>query len=359
MKGQRSLPHALSVSGARLQCSGGGGLLCLSVVRLPRCGCCAVGMETSAARTSTDELRREKLMCGCLPWEGRLNRRSKSTHSAITASAMSLLLRLRRTPATIARFNPASSSSFMRGHRFLHSAALHRSSSSAAATPTPSPAAAASASASPVSASLSDASAALSSSPSTTLSLAQMDRARYHRRARLWMLAFFTSSTAALTLYRYFGQRDDQLNNIAQATEDVKQAADKLKRAQEAQTVRLQRVQQLLQAAAPANAAMIAAATPPAASAVTSAAPSPSSSSAPSASAVVAPSTPLPVAPAAVLAPAVPTSFLSAAVLDVQRALSLAAPDERVQLAALAAPKNAATAPAAADKPKQRQAIIM
>jgi hypothetical protein len=165
------------------------------------------------------------------------------------------------------------------------------------------------------------------------------EQARYHRRARLWVLAAIMASAALVTSKRAYEQAGVHEAEDKKLDEELAAAKAALALAQEKKQTRQQRTTQVLDAAAPTNAAQLAAATAAVAAAASASSPD---------------------APATVAAPVVPTTFLSAAVLDVQRTLGLAPVDERVRLAASqVSPTDAATAAAAAAPAKPRKAVIL
>ena len=162
------------------------------------------------------------------------------------------------------------------------------------------------------------ATAAISDSQSAGLH-ERLERARKQRRDRLWMIAFVMGSSAIVTLYRIVGQRREQERTLHTLRAQVASSTDTLQQVQAQQADRQAQVQKIVDAAVAAGASSTATGTATA---------------------------------------AVPTSFLSAAVLDVQRTLALVAPDERVHLASTAAQAvPVAAAQPAAQKP--RKAILM
>lgn len=233
---------------------------------------------------------------------------------------MSLLQHCRRVQQTSAR---AALSKVTCVQRTLHSAAAAPARLLAAATPSAAPSStppvwpAPPSAAAPTSASAADGAAAISDSQAARAAAA-IAHARYHRRARLWLLAFVTSASTLVTSYRYLQQTDAQEKEMSAIVAEIAAAKGALTLAQEQQAQRKEQLRAQLDQAAP----------PPAAS----------------------------------QPGAAPSSFLGAVALDVKRSVGLAPVDESVQLAASIAKPALVGASGSADvsqPSKPRQAIIM
>jgi hypothetical protein len=180
------------------------------------------------------------------------------------------------------------------------STAFLRRMSSTSAAPTSSPAA-------PSAASSASASSTSASSSSPDLSdPATRDRlygqARFHRRAKLWLVALFTGAAAVVTTWRHFDQEAKGVEEIAEARRRIEQEKKDLETLCVERDQRREKVRSMLDSIAP-----------------------PPKSAAAAASATSAVSS----APASIV---VPNTFLAAAVQDVRRTLSLAPTEDTVLL---------------------------
>jgi hypothetical protein len=285
---------------------------------------------------------------------------------ASSTSLQMSLLRLRNVAASQLHRTTMST---MRLHS-MHTRVALRSATPPAPSNTPAAAASTAAEAAvPTPAeSLSAGSRALAASHAKLLE-EQIEQLRQSRRSRLWLVALITGTATVVTAYRSVMQGREQEAELQKlkATWDSEKVL--LAQAQQEYHARQAKVSQLLNAAAPQLASQLKAASV--------ASPASSSVAAVSTSSVVAPAAAwsgpfadrslLEAAPSTAgtaaftpqsTAAVVPTSFLSAAVLDVQRTVRLAPRDERVQLA----PEPAKIVPAGEQQPpapKPRRAIIM
>jgi hypothetical protein len=198
---------------------------------------------------------------------------------------------------------------------------------------------------------------ALNKSEAELIKNASMN-ARYHRRARLWLVAFVTGCSAIVTAYRAHEQGSRQHAEEISLRQQVGDAKLKLDSMRSKEVERRKHITEAIKNKSPNMAALIAAAGNNTTAAVATA----------GAASVPSNATALPSAPATstasttILPPIVPTNFLDAVVLDVARAVHETPNDDRVKLASSLAQMTPATGGAGTtdNAPKQtRKAILM